>query len=225
MLFSVNLAFAQFSRYEDYEDRLRLDISPYVWMAAINGDLTVNGEKRSINFTFDDFFKHSNLGLNGRVELKKKKWTLMFDWNYVDLIKDKIYSELTLVELSLGYRLYKQLDVFIGGRFFKSEIEYRDELNNRKGEKKWNDPIIGARYLWNITRFWRVTARADVGGFGMGSKFEWNLMGSIGYRLSNITFMASYRIWAANYENGSGDNLFIYDLITSGPGLEMIIHF
>ena len=55
----------------DYDDRLKLEITPYVWMTTMNGYLTINGERRTMNFTYEDFFKFSNLGLNGHIELKK----------------------------------------------------------------------------------------------------------------------------------------------------------
>ena len=58
----------------DVDNRLKLEITPYVWMTTMNGDLTINGENRKVNFTFEDFFKFSNLGLNGHVELKKRNW-------------------------------------------------------------------------------------------------------------------------------------------------------
>jgi len=208
------------------DNRMRLEITPYVWMTTMNGDLTINGETRTINFTYEDFFKFSNVGLNGHIELKKRRWAILFDYNYVDLSKGTTYTELVLSELGFGWRLTKRLEMIVGGRYFKSEVEYRDDPDQiKKGKQSWIDPIIGGRLSWDMTKSIVFTARADIGGFGIGSKFEWNLMAGVGYRLSNIIFLASYRIWYAKYENGSGDNLFIYDLTTSGPSLGMVIRF
>jgi hypothetical protein len=116
--------------------------------------------------------------------------------------------------------------MIVGGRYFKSESEYREDPDQiKKGKQSWIDPIIGGRMTWEMTKRLAFTTRADVGGFGVGSEFEWNLMAGIGYRLSNITFMVDYRIWYAKYENGTGDDLFVFDMTTSGPGLAMVIHF
>lgn len=208
----------------DVDDRLKLEITPYVWMTTMNGDLTIKGETRPINFTFEDFFKFSNLGLNGRVELKKRRWAILFDYNYVDLLKGETYTELVLSELAFAWRLTKSVELIVGGRYFKSEVEYKND-QIKKGKQSWIDPIIGGRISWDMTKHLVFTARADIGGFGIGSEFEWNLMAGVGYRLSNITFLGAYRIWYAKYENGSGDDLFVYDLTTSGPGLAMVIHF
>jgi hypothetical protein len=208
------------------DNRLKLEITPYVWMTTMNGDLTVNGETRKVNFTFEDFFKFSNLGLNGHVELKKRRWAVLFDYNYVDLFIDNTNTELTLWELGFAWRFSKMLEMIVGGRYFKSEIEYRDDPDNvNKGKQSWVDPIIGGRMSWDLTKTLVFTMRGDVGGFGIGSDFEWNLLAGVGYRLSNITFTGFYRIWYAKYENGSGDDLFIYDITTSGPGLAMVLHF
>jgi hypothetical protein len=210
----------------DVDNRLRLEITPYVWMTTMNGDLTVNGEYRKVNFTFEDFFKFSNLGLNGHVELKKPKWAILFDYNYVDLLIDDTKTELTLWELAYAWRISKGIEILGGGRYFKSTIEYlEDSEQTNKGKESWIDPIIGGRLSWDMTRTLVFTARADVGGFGVGSEFSWNLMAGVGYRLSNITFTGFYRIWYSNYENGTGDEQFIYDLTTSGPGLAMVLHF
>jgi hypothetical protein len=210
----------------NYGDRLRLDISPFVWMTTMNGNLTLHGETRKINFTFKDFFTNSNLGLSGHIELKKGSWGILGDWIYVDLLKDQNYSKLTLAEISLTHRVSKLIEIIAGGRYFKIKSEFRDDPDKvNSGERTWTDPIAGARLTWDLTKHIVFSFRADVGGFGIGSNFSWNVMGGIGYRLYNITFLAAYRIWYADYENGSGDNLFAYDITTSGPGLAMIIHF
>jgi hypothetical protein len=224
----IGLLFVTSQAQYNVDDRMKLEITPYIWMTTLNGDLTINGETRAINFTFEDFFKYSNLGLNGHIEMKKRRWAILFDYNYVDLSKGTTSTELVLSELAFGWRLTRGLEMIVGGRYYKSETEYKlrddsDKIN--KDKQSWVDPIIGGRISWDMTKSLVFTARADIGGFGIGSEFEWNLMAGIGYRLSNITFLAAYRIWYAKYENGSGDNLFLYDLTTSGPGLAMVIHF
>ncbi len=219
--------FSHVQAQRNYDDRLRLDIAPYVWATTMNGNLTISGENRYVNFTFDDFFKFSNLGLNGHIELKKKKWAILFDYNYVELLKDPTITELVLSELAFGYKIFGDFELLLGGRYFKTEVEYRhdDPEQIKKGKESWIDPIIGGRLTVDLTRTLVFTARADVGGFGIGSEFAWNIMAGVGYRLSNITFMVAYRIWYAKYENGANDDLFVYDLTTSGPGLAMVIHF
>jgi len=221
-LFFINFAYAQYG----YDNRLKLEIKPYVWMTSMNGNATVQGVTRPVNFTLEDYYNSSNLGLNGKVELRKKRVGILFDWNNVDLHKDQSNIDLSVLEVCLIYRVYKKLEILAGGRYIRTKIKYRDAPDQPvEGNEKWTDPIIGGRISWDISKHFIFLARADIGGFGAGSDFEWNLMGGVGYHLANITFLASYRLWYTRYEKGSNNNQFIYDITTSGPDLGMALHF
>ncbi|TFG97938.1 MAG: hypothetical protein E4H13_10375 [Calditrichales bacterium] len=219
------LSQAVYGQY-DYDNRLKLEIAPYVWMTSMKGDLVIKGNPHAIDFSYDDFFRYSNLGLSGHVEVKKNRWAVMFEWNYIDLLKDHTYTELALGEISAGFKVHENFEIIGGGRFFRTESEFPiadDGLAKKK--VTWIDPIIGGRVSWDVTRSIVFTFRSDVGGFGIGSDLQVNLMAGVGYRLANITFLGAYRIWYAKYENGSGANRFLYDITTSGPGMAMLIHF
>jgi hypothetical protein len=222
ILFFINFANAQYG----YDNRLKLEIKPYVWMTSLKGDATVQGVTQPINFTLDDYYKSSNLGLNGKIELRKRNYGILFDWNNVDLHRDQSSIDLSVIEVCLIFRVYKNLEILTGGRFISTKIEYPGIAGQSlEGNEKWTDPIIGGRISWEISKRFIFLARADMGGFGVGSDFEWNLMGGVGYKLANITFLASYRLWNARYEKGSNDNQFIYDITTSGPDLGMVLSF
>jgi hypothetical protein len=159
----------------DVDDRLKLEITPYVWMTTMNGDLTIKGETRPINFTFEDFFKFSNLGLNGRVELKKRRWAILFDYNYVDLLKGETYTELVLSELAFAWRLTKSVELIVGGRYFKSEVEYKND-QIKKGHRP-------CRHWW----FWdwiRICMESD--GRCWLSPFKHHLFRGISYLVCEV---------------------------------------
>jgi hypothetical protein len=62
--------------------------------------------------------------------------------------------------------------------------------------------------------------RADIGGFGIGSNLTWQLAAYIDFRASKlISILGGYRFLSADYETGSGDELFRYDMNISGPAL------
>ncbi len=222
ILFYLNFANAQYG----YDNRLKLEIKPYVWMTSMNGDATVRGVTQPINFTLNDYYKSSNLGLNGKIELRKKNYGILVDWNNVDLHKDQSSIDLSILEFCLIFRVYKNLEILAGGRYIRTKIEYPGIAGQSlEGKEKWTDPIIGGRISWEISKRFILLARADIGGFGAGSDFEWNLMSGVGYKLANITFLASYRLWNARYEKGTNGNQFIYDITTSGPDLGMVLKF
>ena len=89
----------------------------------------------------------------------------------------------------------------------------------------WVDPIVGARYNYSITEKWTALLRGDIGGFGAGSDFTWNLAGLIHYQpLKHVGLVGGYRVLDVDYEDGSGINKFKYDVRMNGPilGLNII---
>ncbi len=47
----------------------------------------------------------------------------------------------------------------------------------------WADPLIAARYHYDFGNGLAATAYADLGGFGVGAHFDWQLLGTIDYAL------------------------------------------
>jgi hypothetical protein len=71
-----------------------------------------------------------------------------------------------------------------------------------------------------------VTGRGDIGGFGAGSHFTWNMVAILAYQVSQcITLGAGYRILDINFSEGTGSEKFQYDVQMRGPMLGFAIHF
>ena len=47
----------------------------------------------------------------------------------------------------------------------------------------WADPLIAARYHYDFRNGFAATAYGDLGGFGLGAHFDWQLLGTIDYAL------------------------------------------
>jgi hypothetical protein len=47
----------------------------------------------------------------------------------------------------------------------------------------WADPLIAARYRYDFGNGFAATAYGDLGGFGVGAHFDWQLLGTIDYAL------------------------------------------
>ena len=59
----------------------------------------------------------------------------------------------------------------------------------------WVDPLLVARLKKVINEKWLFQLRADIGGFGVGSQFAWQLQPDIFYRVSKLLqFGLGYRI-------------------------------
>ena len=69
-------------------------------------------------------------------------------------------------------------------------------------------------------------ARADVGGFGVGSDFAWQAVARIDWKFSEkVSATFGYRALDADYEDGEGSSRFLYDVLTTGPVAGMTFSF
>ena len=58
----------------------------------------------------------------------------------------------------------------------------------------WADPLIGARYHHDLPNGLGVTAYGDVGGFGLGAHIDWQLMGTMDFKVNSwIDLHAGFR--------------------------------
>ncbi len=152
--------------------------------------------------------------------------------------------EMTLVEFGALYRILERpigaesartfsLDLLGGARYADLEVELDIEGPlgfdpSTGGSKDWIDPIVGGIIHVDLTEKIAFRVRGDIGGFGIGdsSDFAWNVLAGFGYSLSERTTLRfGYRILDVDYDDGSGSDLFEYDISMSGPIAGVSIHF
>lgn len=92
-------------------------------------------------------------------------------------------------------------------------------------DETWVDPFVGARLGVDLSRDWHLQFRGDVGGFGVGSDFSWQLAGVAGYRFNlfkaDASFVFGYRALSQDYSSGE----FKWDVITHGPIIGLQIRY
>ena len=109
-------------------------------------------------------------------------------------------------------------DILLGLRYTSQDTEV--EPTPVSISESWTDPIIGVRWWFNLADDWALIARADVGGFGVGSDLTWQALGLIDWQpFKYVSFTAGYRALYQDYEDGS----FKYDATTQGPLLGLNI--
>jgi hypothetical protein len=87
-----------------------------------------------------------------------------------------------------------------------------------KKSKTWFDPMLITRLTTPAGKKFIGQFRGEVGGFGIGSDFSWQVQALAGYRFSKLFDMtAGYRAIGLDYSSGEGANTFVYDVITFGP--------
>ncbi len=88
----------------------------------------------------------------------------------------------------------------------------------------WVDPFVGLRGLYRFNDRFYAIAKADIGGFSVGSDLTWSAYAALGMQVTasgNTTLELGYKHLALDYVNGG----FIYDMATSGPMLNLSIRF
>ncbi len=92
----------------------------------------------------------------------------------------------------------------------------------RSRSVEWVDPFVGARVRYQLAPGQVVNVRGDIGGFGAGSDFSWQLMSTVDWQLlvrPGYTFDAyvGYRALSVDYSKGSGANQYRFDATQHGP--------
>ena len=101
--------------------------------------------------------------------------------------------------------------------------EVESKLNARAARTDdWWDPFIGLRARYNFNDRFYVTAKGDIGGFGVGSEFTWQAEAALGFHLTqNVFTEVGYRAFGVDYEN---DGL-TYDVVMHGAQVTLGIEF
>ena len=74
--------------------------------------------------------------------------------------------------------------------------------------------IIGVAGRVKLGSGFALQAEGDVGGFGLNSDIDWQVLGTLQYQLNDsITLEAGYRYLAVDYDDGG----FLFDVAMHGP--------
>jgi len=219
-------------------------LAPYVLFGSLTGDAAVGPTGPTpVDLGFGDIVKNLEFGVMGHAEVWKGAWGFVGDVIYLDLGSDLAIPVLGVLDIGvqevvaeglLGRRFRaprRQIDVLAGVRYWNLGLDL--ELVSLPGAglnlgDDWVDPVVGSRILQEVGEEWSLIARGDVGGFGLGSDFSWNVQGGVGYDVSDtFSLVAQYRALSVDFENddaGSADFLS-YDTVTHGPLLGFVFRF
>jgi len=220
-------------------------VAPYVWMAGLDGDVTVKGTKASVDADFGDILDNLDTGAQAYFEARNGKWGAYGDFTYIKVANDAkvgatpvdIESSTTLAEVGVLYRIFEGYagaegspvgtDIFFGGRYVSLDAELDFPATaDISSDRNWVDPLIGVSYSRDISKKFLIKTTADIGGFGIGSDFTWSFSILGGYRLGRtVNLWFGYRYLDIDYDTGSGAKKFEYDVTMHGPILGASFHF
>ena len=208
-----------------------VDLSVFVLGAGMDGTIGVAGNDADIDVSFGDIVENLEMGGMGSLRVARGRWAVTTEVIYMGLgaSKGPVAADVDqwLVEPSASFRVSDRFETIVGARYFNLSTEIRGPFGrNPSGTVDWWDPIIGGRLMLPMGEAWTFNLRGDVGGFGVGSEFTWQLFPYVSWQFGERASMqAGYRAISADYDEGSGPSEFKYDVVTQGAQLGVTFRF
>ena len=216
------------------------ELAPYVWGAALEGQSGIGPVTADVDLSFSDVVDNLETGFQGVYRASRDKFSVTADLVYMGLgatgngpagyVRADVDMDQVAFEVATGYEVMERFVLFGALRYndISMEIDASGPLGERSGrrDEDWIDPVVGAHYTIPFADQWSFTLRGDIGGFGVGSDFAWQTVGTLRWQASDrLGVLAAYRYFDMDYETGSGADYFKYDMVASGPGLGVIFTF
>lgn len=219
-------------------------VSPYVWIPTVTGDIGLGAQGLQFELDAGDLLDVFEFGGLIRGEVRHKSgWGVSVDHIFadlgtgVDILIGDVDADIDagITEVAVVRRIdldHHALDVYGGIRHWNADVDVAIEtifFNDtiRTGDD-WIDPMIGARYLHSVSSDWRLIAQGDIGGFGVGSDFSWNVAAGASYDASeNLSLQLVYRALSVDRESpaiGGGSPVDL-NITIQGPLIGLAYRF
>jgi len=218
----------------------------YLMFAKLNGTVGAGTlPDATAEADFGDILSKLKMAAMLYTEASAGKWAITSDIIYLKLAQDATAGiiiksgKVTVKQFSwevAGLRkLLPWLEAGIGLRLNNLNNNVSIVRNNIGGGttalsksliKTWVDPIIVARVKSDPSKKFIYQFRGDFGGFGAGSDFAWQIQAYAGWRFSKLfQLTGGYRVISVDYNKGTGENRFLYDVNTFGPVVRFGFNF
>ena len=199
---------------EDWE----FEVVPYLWVAGIDGDLTVEGRDFSSSADFEDIIDQTKFGASAIFGARRDNWVSFVQLDYLALENDDISTRRSREDIHLefdsllaaattGYRFpvgqSHSVDLMAGVRYAGMDATVDAK---RTGDSNANrdiyDAIVMVRPRFQISENWQIMPSFSVGTGD--SDLSWEVFPEIIYQGSEFTFRFGYR--NLNYDSDKGNS-------------------
>ena len=232
--------------YNDSSKKFKVYLEPYIMFTSMSGTTGIgNLPNTFICVPAGKVFSYLKIGGMLYGEVHNDQLAFTSDLFYANLTEDAsgkngvLNGTATLKqfwwELEGLYRINTWLEFGAGARI--NNITASADINvitpgggvkmSSSKSNTWVDPLLVTRLKKVVNEKWLFQLRADIGGFGVGSQFAWQLQPDIFYRVSKLLqFGLGYRIISMDYNNDSGGgDRFVYDMDEYGPQIRIGLNF
>lgn len=216
------------------DDKWHFQVSPYLWIAGINGRAGVGDLIVDVDSGLTDDNVHLNAGFMATFEARRNRLIVLTDLQYSNLGTERptpgpLFSGATaefktfILDPEVGYRVAanqekgRSLDLLGGIRIWhlRANLELDPGLLSARSasrSKNWVDAVFGARGRIAVSKRIVLVGKADLGGGG--SQFTYQLFGGAAFNLSQrVSLIGAYRVLHVDYDK---DN-FLFDMSLTGP--------
>jgi len=233
-------------------------ITPYFWLPAMKGQLGAGPAVVDVNLSLSDMWDLLS-DLKGaamvHLEVGRGNRGIIIDTLLTDIASSEplpsgaigtAESTMTFLE-GLGFRRIASQDrcgrfvrginwdALYGVRYYQVGLEL--DVDPPVGpstvverSENWVDLVLGTRATMKLANGGNAFARADFGGFGLGSSsdFAWNLHFGMENRLRrhpNTSSVIGYKVLDIKQSKGSGAESFLFDMNLNGPFAALMFRF
>ena len=217
------------------EERWQVGVAPYLWMSGINGSVGQFGlPPVHIDASFTDLLENLDMALMMVAEAKKGRFGIFTDLIYSDLsvggtgpggvltvdLGTKMFTGTAMLEYSVLQDDRSTLDLMAGARVWAVNTDASitsgvPPLNfTGNDDAVWVDPMIGVKGRTRLSEAFYLVGWGMIGGFGVSSDLGWDVMGAVGYDVTErFSMVVGYRANGVDYQDGP----FVFDVVMDGP--------
>jgi hypothetical protein len=209
-------------------DAWSVEITPYAWLAGINGNVTVRDRTVDVDQSFSDIFKSLKFAADALAIARYNDWLIYTQLDYFSLsttqLKDppsrgSLASKETLYLIGAGYRINgwspgQTFDFLIGvqGLHVDNTLTFY-QIGEFSNNRNIVDAVFMVRPSFQFSQHWLFNPTISVGGGD--SKLTYQLQPQFQYQFNATWEMRfGYRRLSYNVDSSRGNNL---DVRFAGP--------
>lgn len=242
LLFSSIFVKGQTDTYQPKGDpgKWNVELTPFVWAPITHGEVSSKRLTEEFNLAPIDLLSDFKMAFMMTAEVSKGKFFLAPTYMYAKLGTEEVLwtsdegeksvavipdLKMNIIEVIGGGRLrvndFLIFDPFIGFRYTNYHIygtvnKIADTTSFNEKSDFW-DPVVGLQMHYYPHPRVPIIVKADVGGFGVGSKFSWVTSINSGYSISpSFDLLAGFAAYGSEFEtenavgNTIGLNMIMY---------------
>jgi hypothetical protein len=191
------------------------ELAPYLWVAGIDGDATIEGRDYTFDYSFSDILDQTKFGGSFVFAANRRQWVNFAQLDYVALENDdvetrssrddvEIDTDTLLLTATTGYRFavgqHHNVDVMAGVRYAGIDTDISAEIGSSSSNRDIYDAIIMVRPSIKLGENWELMPSFSVGTGD--TDLTWEVFPEVIYQPGDWRFRFGYRNLNYDYEDG-----------------------